>query len=104
MKEYLDREGKKLEKGFYTFTQTGRLEYFTGNYNQDGLPLFDDIENINKPKAFFCHNVMRLIGVSKDEIKKKINDLEKEKSWMEQKLKEEEIIKIVTDSKNILSL
>ena len=37
-KDHIDNDGNKLKRGFYT----SPLVYFTGNYSEKGVPIFDN--------------------------------------------------------------
>jgi hypothetical protein len=95
MTDYLDNNNNKLEKGFYEILSIGigkGLIYFTGEYSNNGLPIFEkgnaigDKENFKKEFDHFL--TKRLLKLSKEEIRKEWNQLKNKTSWIEEKLKE----------------
>ena len=88
MIEYLDGNGKKLEKGFYKPVNLQDLVYFTGRYGEEGLPIFDTRnEGENLSSQLDTHLVRRLVRFSKETIHDKIKELKKQTNWLEEKLK-----------------
>jgi len=79
MDEYLDREGKKLEKGFYAELEiTNKFVYFTGEYSEKGLPLFEFpvIKDKKYLKKEFDNDIVnRLLKINKAYTKLTLEDL-----------------------------
>lgn len=84
IREYLDYEGKKLEKGFYKSHLIGfeTFYYFAGNYNEKELPLFEKECDNNNLLPFSKDSIKKLIKINK----KEINHLKSKVNWLEKKL------------------
>ena len=94
MANYVDNNGKKIEKGFYRENHFGNLIYFTGNYDKETkFPVFEKENEIGNTKLFPLHVVRGLYKLNKKEIEEKLNalklnDKKETYSWLEEKLKE----------------
>jgi hypothetical protein len=84
MTEYLDSNGKKLEKGFYKYNNSDILFYFTGNYNENGVGIFERETSPNVPFLLGAPAFSNLNRIEKEKIKEKIN-------WLEIRLAREEM-------------
>lgn len=82
MKEYLDRDGKKLEKGLYTYP----IWYFTGKYDNSNHPIFED--GWGRLGSFDRDCVLGLRRLNEEDIKFEIERSKKNTSWLEEKSKE----------------
>jgi hypothetical protein len=94
MANYIDNNGKKIEKGFYRENHSGNLVYFTGKYDKETkFPVFEKENEIGNQKFFPLHVVRGLCKLNNKEIEEKLNNLKlndkkEEASWLEKKLKE----------------
>jgi hypothetical protein len=83
MVEYLDMSGKKLEKGFYYYSEMQKLWYFTGDYNKNELPIFNKEGNV---EVLGVNLIGRINKISKEEIKRKLDASKKRNEWLEEML------------------
>lgn len=91
--DYTDHDNKKLERGFYEILSMGHgLVYFTGEYSENGLPVFEKENAIgdknNFKKEFDPFVTKRLLRLDKKDIKKILEELKQKTNWLEEKLKE----------------
>lgn len=90
MIEYLDKDDKKLEKGFYIFQEKGDLFYFTGKYDEkEGFPLFEREQDKGEEKGLPVFSVRRLYKIAKQEAREKLQELKKKTNWLERRVEEE---------------
>lgn len=82
MVKYLDKEGKNIERGFYA----SPLWYFTGNYDDNGKPIFED--GYGRVIAYDKDITISIIRLNPEEMKKVIEEEKNRISWIEKKLKE----------------
>jgi hypothetical protein len=83
MRDYLDKEGKKLEKGLYT----SPIWYFTGNYDKSNHPIFND--GWGRSSSFDRDLVRGFSRLNKEDMKNEIKDSKKYTSWLEEKAREQ---------------
>ena len=89
MAEYLDKNGNKLEKGFYFFEKFSDLYYFSDRYDNDGSPLFERIKRIGREINLQDYLTRRLTRIeNQHEIKKSLKRFKENASWLEEKIKE----------------
>jgi hypothetical protein len=90
MEEYLDAEGKKLEKGFYKNKVDDDIIYFTGEYNKNRDPVFEIndylLSNFHLPLQ--GGSGVLLNKINKKEVEEIINRSKNKINWLEEKLKE----------------
>lgn len=86
MKEYLDKEDKKIEEDFYKLPNSDNLFYFTGRY-EEGLAVFEKENEVGKTKLFPVAVVKTLCRAGSEEVKKELENLKDKVSWLEEKLK-----------------
>ena len=102
MVNYLDSDGKKIEKGFYERNSCtddrmffkailrGEIVYFTGQYQEEtGKPIVNikDYKIRNVSMEYDENDCRKLIPVSAEEIKSKIKKLRRNANWLEKNLK-----------------
>jgi hypothetical protein len=75
MSNNLDSNNKKLEFGIYKSEISGNLFYFSGEYNNYGDPLFEDIKGETDPFPIECSGALKRL--TNEEIRKEISWLEK---------------------------
>jgi hypothetical protein len=89
MVRYNDNKGKKIQKGFYRYSNSGNLIYFTGKYDEDTkLPIFEKDSEIENTKIFPNHVTIQLCRIYRREIRKTIKELKEKTNWLEKKLEE----------------
>jgi hypothetical protein len=88
MIKYLDGERKKLEEGLYKNVENNSLLYFTGNYNDHSAPVFERGEKPGEEYLIYGSDVGNLFRLNKSEVKKIVQKLRENASWIEKKLKE----------------
>lgn len=86
MVRYLDVERMKLEEGFYKNINDNSLLYFTGRYNNQEAPIF---ENGKSKEDYFMYGpeIGSLIRINKRDVEKISKKLKEKVSWIEEKLK-----------------
>jgi hypothetical protein len=86
MVRYLDNKKKEIQKGFYRDLEDKELLFFTGEYDYDGLPIFDNESHTTRylPSCL----IRKLSRVDKKEIKIILKNLEEKANWLEEKLNE----------------
>lgn len=89
MIDYLDNKGKKIEKGFYRFSDSKYLTYFTGNYcATSGAPIFEKESEEQIHSTFLeSYLVRRLERVSNKQVKEIVKELKGRLNFLEEKLK-----------------
>lgn len=87
MVRYLDVERMKLEEGFYKNINDNSLLYFTGRYNTQEAPIF---ENGKSKEDYFIYGpeIGSLIRLKKREVEKIAEKLNEKVSWIEEKLRD----------------
>jgi hypothetical protein len=85
-KIYLDTEGHELEKGFYGSRISNGFVYFTGEYSLSGDPLCEFGPNLTFNFQGGSGEV--LDKINEENIKKRLEELKENVSWIEKKLKE----------------
>jgi uncharacterized alpha/beta hydrolase family protein len=89
MIEYLDEDGKKLEKEFYSYPDSDNLVYFTGKYDEKtGLPIFEIETEMGNERGLPFFVVKRLYKIPKEDVREKLLELKQKTNWLEEKLKE----------------
>lgn len=76
MTECLDKDGKELKKGFYKEINSKTWYYFSEEYDDDENPILKDFYK-NDFYMFPSDSTRRLKRITKEEIKTRINWLEK---------------------------
>lgn len=90
MVEYLDMDNKKLEKGFYSYTGTEDLVYFTGEYNEESkFPIFEKEKDEGDKGELPIFVVRRLYKIAKEETRERLSKLKKTTQWLEKRVEEE---------------
>lgn len=90
MPGFTDSDGDLIEKGFYETSRLKELIYFTGEYNEDGLAVFDNRYNktngSNKEDQIklTADLTARLIRVDEKYVKKIFQDLKEKTNWLEE--------------------
>ncbi|MDP2672401.1 MAG: hypothetical protein Q8O84_01150 [Nanoarchaeota archaeon] len=86
MVEYLDKNNKKIEKGFYKIEDVKELFYFTGNYDEKELPIFDSEDDATTFLPAYL--TKRLNKVDKRKIEDIIKESKNKINWLEKLLEE----------------
>jgi len=84
----LDGERKKLEIGFYKNVKDNTLLYFTGRYNEQEAPIFENEEKRGEEYFIYGHITGDLFKLNKKDINAEIKKSKEKRSWIEEKLKE----------------
>lgn len=87
MKEFLDKENKKIKKHIYIGKNFNELFYFTGNYDAEGFPEFEIYGADKKIYSLYAPLIKNLIKLTKEEIKLEIKKSSEKASWIEKRLK-----------------
>ena len=106
MKEYKDSDRNELKPGFYidldekeNNRETDNIFYFTGKYDKDGLPIFD---NGKEERSFYMRSVMNLQRIPDEKVKKIIRDMKKRANNLEIRLEEKKSMKEISEVPDFL--
>ncbi|MFH1503485.1 MAG: hypothetical protein ABIE36_02420 [Candidatus Diapherotrites archaeon] len=84
----IDDGGENLQEGFYMFPDSKGLFYFTGNYDEFGLPIFEREIAIGNTNVLPIFLIKRLHRIDKKGIEIKLKDLKEKVNWLEEKLQD----------------
>lgn len=77
-----DIDGKELVEGFYSDVRSGRVWYFTGNYNKRGSVQMEDYSGISY-RAEMIKSCRRIVNPNA-----LVENMEQDSKWMRERLSE----------------
>ena len=94
MIDYLDDKGEKIQKGFYKWYND--LFYFTGNYDEEGFPIFEIEGNPKQKYSLYVPLVKELSKIDKEKMKEYKKKSKEKTKWIKQRLKQIGVLETIS--------